>query len=419
MPENVQDRRSYRPSRGYDIQLFIKDKDYSAELMKVKIISSLLSAYQTVTLDLFIDSNDIILEKLFGKDPIKLRITLLGDITQGTLEQIDMDLMFLSSNSTITPKTQMSEGRAAQTERVLLSMVTVCRKPYKTMTTMVSGLYFEKKVKDIFQDIVSKNTDAQLIYDDSKANNEQIDQVLIRPMTLYKCIEYLDNTFGLFDGASNLGFCTYDNKIQIYNLSERINRDQTFTVYVLATDKKEEDVFQKSMDGKNFYTYDAVDDSYNANTKVAFLAKNIKYVVNPKDTLYHIVEHKLDELSKTAGAVYQSRMDNQFSLNIDDNVSRTQVNSDHIGYEKSTTWATARDARQMISLANVSINLERNLRILNLMNIGEPVKVITKTLEYVDLSGKYILKSSDITFSRRKDWETTVRLNLMRTNKTI
>ena len=173
------------------------------------------------------------------------------------------------------------------------------------------------------------------------------------------------------------------------------------------------------MDGKNFYTYDAVDDSYNANTKVAFLAKNIKYVVNPKDTLYHIVEHKLDELSKTAGAVYQSRMDNQFSLNIDDNVSRTQVNSDHIGYEKSTTWATARDARQMISLANVSINLERNLRILNLMNIGEPVKVITKTLEYVDLSGKYILKSSDITFSRRKDWETTVRLNLMRTNKTI
>jgi len=198
-----------------------------------------------------------------------------------------------------------------------------------------------------------------------------------------------------------------------------MNKDQTFTIYVLATDKKESDVFEQSQDGKNFYTYDAVDNSYNANTKVAYMARDIKYVVNPKDTLYHIVEHKLDELSKTAGAVYQSRRDNQLSLNLDENVTRTQVNSDHIGYEKSTTWATSRDARQLISLANVSINIERNLRILNLMNVGEPVKVITKTLEYVDLSGKYILKSSDIDFSRRKDWETTVRLNLMRTNKTI
>ena len=419
MPENVQDKRVFHPSRGYDIQLFIKDKDYSSELVKVKIISSLLTAYQTITLDLFIDSNDVILDKLFGKDPIKLRISLLSDVAQGTLEQIDMDLMYLTSTSNFAPKTQMSEGRGAQSERGILSIVTVCRKPYKTMTTMVTGIYFEKKVKDIFQDLVSKNTDAQLIYDDNKANGEQIDQVLIRPMTLYKCIEYLDNTFGLFDGASNLGFCTYDNKVQVYNLSERMNKDQTFTIYVLATDKKESDVFEKAQDGKNFYTYDSVDSSYNANTKVAFMAKDIKYVVNPKDTLYHVVEHKLDELSKTAGAVYQSRRDNQLDLNIDDNVTRSQINPDHIGYEKSTTWATARDARQLISLANISINIERNLRILNLMNVGEPVKVITKTLEYVDLSGKYILKSSDIDFSRRKDWETTVRLNLMRTNKTI
>jgi len=419
MPENVQDKRAFHPSRGYDIQLFIKNKDYSSELVKVKIISSLLTAYQTITLDLLIDSNDVVLDKLFGKDPIKLRISLLSDVIQGTVEQIDMDLMYLTSTSNFAPKSQMSEGRGAQSERGMLSIVTVCRKPYKTMTTMVTGIYFEKKVKDIFQDLVSKNTDAQLIYDDNKANSEQIDQVLIRPMTLYKCIEYLDNTFGLFDGASNLGFCTYDNKIQVYNLSERMNKDQTFTIYVLATDKKESDVFEKAQDGKNFYTYDSVDSSYNANTKVAFMAKDIKYVVNPKDTLYHVVEHKLDELSKTAGAVYQSRRDNQFDLNIDDNVTRSQINPDHIGYEKSTTWATARDARQLISLANISINIERNLRILNLMNVGEPVKVITKTLEYVDLSGKYILKSSDIDFSRRKDWETTVRLNLMRTNKTI
>ena len=53
------------------------------------------------------------------------------------------------------------------------------------------------------------------------------------------------------------------------------------------------------------------------------------------------------------------------------------------------------------------------------MNVGEPVKVVTKTLEYVDLSGKYILKSSEINLNRGKDWQSTARVNLMRTNKTI
>lgn len=419
MPEEVQDRKTFKPSRGYDIQLIIKDKDYSAELVKVKIISSILTAYQTVILNLLIDENDVILDKLFGKDPIKLRINLLSDVIQGSLEQIDMDLMYLSSKSNFAPKTQMSEGGASQSERGLLTLVTVARQAYKTMTTMVTDLFFEKTVKDIIQDLVTKNTNAELEYDDINANEEQIDQVLIRPMTLYKSIEYLDNTFGLFNGSSNLGFCTYDNKLQIFNLSERMNKDQTFTIYVLSTDKKETDAFEKAVDGKNFYTYDTVDNNYNANAKIAFMAKDIKYVVNPKDSLYHIVEHSLDELFKTAGAVYQSRRDNELTLNLDDNVARTQVNSEHIGYEKSTAWAVSKDARQLISLANVGINIERNLRILNLMNVGEPVKVITRTLEYVDLSGKYILKSSDINFERQKDWQTTVRLNLMRTNKTI
>jgi len=149
------------------------------------------------------------------------------------------------------------------------------------------------------------------------------------------------------------------------------------------------------------------------------MAQNIKYVVNPKDTLYHIVEHTVDDLCKNSAAVYQSRKDNQLALNIDENVSRTQVNSYHIGYEKSTVWAVARDARKLVALANIGINIEKNLKILNLMNVGEPVKVVTKTLEYVDLSGKYILKSSEINLNRGKDWQSTARVNLMRTNKTI
>jgi len=54
------------------------------------------------------------------------------------------------------------------------------------------------------------------------------------------------------------------------------------------------------------------------------------------------------------------------------------------------------------------------------MNVGEAVKFVTNTIEYIDISGKYILWSSDLQFvNKTSSWETTARINLCRTNKKI
>ena len=57
---------------------------------------------------------------------------------------------------------------------------------------------------------------------------------------------------------------------------------------------------------------------------------------------------------------------------------------------------------------------------MKLMKVGETVKLNCGSIEYIPLSNKYILKSSDINFTRTEpDWVSSCIINLMRTNQYI
>jgi len=76
-------------------------------------------------------------------------------------------------------------------------------------------------------------------------------------------------------------------------------------------------------------------------------------------------------------------------------------------------------SKKISSLLTLKIDIERNLPILNLLKIGEVVKFDTKVLEFVKMTGKYILFSSDIVWTKSVEWETTASLIIKRTNKNL
>lgn len=69
-----------------------------------------------------------------------------------------------------------------------------------------------------------------------------------------------------------------------------------------------------------------------------------------------------------------------------------------------------------MSMLYVTIN-SKNISVLNLMHVGEAVKFASKTADYVQLTGKYILKNSSLSFLRLRDWEANAELQLIRTNR--
>jgi len=422
MPEKDQ---YFAPARSYDVELKIKGKDYSQDLGEFKIVSSLSSGYPNVFLTLSLDPNDILINNLLGEDSISLRITLLKeDGIPG--ERVDFDLLYLKSDFQFADKSQAPVH--VQKDRTIIPITTLVRSPYKTMTTLVNDVFIGMRMRDILNSLVSR-TGAKLKYDIDGENQNVVDQVCIPPTTLYKIIKeynqgnsdvfdgYLDGRFGLFDGVPGI-FCQHDNTIYIKNLTAKLRKNQTFTMYQFASDSSKEtfDMIMKETNTENaYYTYDPVDSDYAGNARFGSIASSIINIVKPNNTLFSTISQELKDVAKKYALTYQNS-----NLPIDSGIERTRYYNEDTGYNKSRTQFNARFGRKLSDLATLGINIERNLPILPLLNVGECVKFKPLVLDYISLEGKYILWSSALNFTySRSGWETTARVNLVRTNKKI
>jgi len=198
-----------------------------------------------------------------------------------------------------------------------------------------------------------------------------------------------------------------------------LKKNQTFTIYQLAGGESKKDtdkIMEDALEGNVFYTYDTIVTDYAGNAKFAKLATSLNHIVKPSDSLFSIVSQELADVARTYSLNYQAK-NLKAPLYIDPLVNRTKYYNEDTGNNTEKILFNSRFGRTVSDLSTMSLNVERNLPVLNLINVGECVKFKPKTIEYQSLEGKYILWSSEIYFRRTGNWETTARINLIRTNK--
>jgi hypothetical protein len=415
----------YVPNKTYEIKVKIKDLDYTNDVVEVVLSSSLSTAYQVIEMIFLLDPNDVILEDIFGGEPIKLSITLLRE-QDFPGPNIDIDLLYLNSEFQLTEKSEMSEMQ--QKDRTYFRVTTVAREPFKSMSSVVNDVFIGSTLSNIVTELAS-SVNATVSYDSNGQNTSVIDQVVIPPTTFYKIIKeydkadgdifdgYLDQRFGLFSGTPGI-FCQYDNKVYIKNLSDKLKKAQTFTVYQLASgmsSKLVEKVYEDALGGDVFYTYDLIDSAYAGNARFADLGSTINHIIKPKNTLTNMVSQDLKTVGQNYSLFYSQKNKNLF---IDSYAERTKYYNEDTGNETETGIFESRFGRSLADLSTITLNLERNLPVLNLIDVGECVKFKPYTIEYQDFEGKYILWSSVVRFLKAgPDWATTAQINLSRTNK--
>lgn len=425
MPEKPSEV-AYIPNQLYIIKVVIKDLDYTNDLLDVVFTSSLSTAYQVIDITLNLDPNDVIIEDIFGGEPIKMTITLNRE-SEFPGPSLDLELMYLKSNLQLSSKDQLSSQ--TQKDRTSFTVTTICRQPFKTMAGVVNDVFIGTDLNSVITSLAS-SVGATVVYDTNGQNTAAIDQVCVPPMTFYKAIKeynkadpsifdgYLDQRFGLFKGTPSV-FCQWDNKVYIKNLTTKLGMDQTFTVYQLsagADDKLTEKIYEDADNtGKVFYTYDLVETSYAGNARFADVGTIINQIVRPKDSLTATLTIDLDTVAANYSLFYSQKQKN---LYIDEAIRRTRYYNEDTGNESDPTQFYSRFGRSVSDMSSISLNLERNLPILNLINVGECVKFKPTTIEYQDFEGKYILWSSIIHFTKQGPmWASTAQINLNRTNK--
>jgi hypothetical protein len=415
-----------RPSRTYDIKLKIKGENYSNDVSSVRISSSLATGYQIMTITINITPQTILLNKLYGEDAIILNINKL-DATEGVItENMEFDLMLLNSSFDIPLSDILITD--TQKDRSDFDLITVPRLPFETMTTMVNPVFGmtknkgpwtgAKTPKEIIQTIIKElvKTNPKLEYDSDGENTDKILQMCIPPTTLYKAIKEIDKNFGLYDGVLVV-FCQYDNTLQIMNLSTTIKKNFNLFVEHLNQQSKEIDIEQSSKNKKYFYTYDNLSTTYIGNSKFGVLGKTIKHIVLPSDKLSYTIEQDLDDICNSNGLVGQTK--GKVTHINTSAAKRTKYYIENNGFGLSETFIKSSISKQISDISRLNFQIERNLAIENLLKIGCCVKLKTNTIEHQDISGKYILFSSDINWVKQAEWQTTATLELIRTNKTI
>ena len=413
----AQDRSRYwTPDRTYEFVLKIGDIDLTPDLMSVRIITSIDIPYQTFVLQLYLDSAGVVLDQIYGQTPLKLTANLFGTAPSLPSEQIEFELMYLSSDMPVD--TSIAQGAIqTQRERDPVTISCVSRAAYTTMNTLVNSVYQGTTIAGVIGDLVNSQAGGKLKMDSQGINTDDIDQMLIPSSTLYKNLQYINRTFGIYNGMSAI-YCTHDNYVTIKNLTHKMKKAETFIVYQLPLQQDNTELIKKCNDGKRFYTTQKIYTKYKGNSAFAFMAPELKHIVKPKDRLSYTITTNLESFAQEYGLISKGNKI-FFDSRAMPTTKRVSIHKDHTGYETSETFIRSKYARRVASITEMMVNVEKSLKITNLMNVGEAVKIDTGIETTRDFTGLYILKSSDIQFTRTKDWESNAELYLIRTNRTL
>jgi len=400
----------WHPDVTYDFTLRIGEVDYSSYLHRVEIRTATTIPYQHIFLDILMDPREVLLEDLFGHQPVKLIIRLKGKEPE-MLEQIDFDLMYINTEGEFTPVETSYESD--QMERSLVRFKTICSKPYQTMSTMVNQIFYNQTPDSIITSLFA-GTGAELNYDTAGRSKLAIDQLLIPPTTLYRVVNYLNKTYGIFDGP--LGFhCSFDNKVKIQNLAAKTRTAQKFSLYLLATNQDNTKIYE-SDDPASFYTKVGITSAYQGNSVFAAAAPTRRYIVKPRDTLYKTIDINLQSFAKSYGVIEKNNPSIYFNSVTIDPEKRISYHKDQTGYDTDQTFINSNLSSTVLDMSVATTQITGNLPTLNLMEVGEMVKIISHTDVDLKLSGSYILKASDVLFTKQTTWESSANIYLSRTN---
>jgi len=196
------------------------------------------------------------------------------------------------------------------------------------------------------------------------------------------------------------------------NLTKKLNEAEKITIYYLASDGDADKKISKTSDGKHFYTTTPLNCEYKGNSVIAKLGSTSKVCASPIDNLYKTLEYPIEGILEDLGVnskVIKTAFDKK-------TLKRTEYIAD-AGYG-SGEISIAGIARKVIGLSTITLELGKSLPLINLMKVGDPVKLEPGTEANIKLGGKYLLFASLFTFEKKTGgWLSNCTVRLMRTNK--
>lgn len=422
MPRQVDIRRINRRGKNFSVELFSGNQNITKFLKSVQIVHSSTSIWPQIFISMNIDANDLILNDFYGQKTLSLVIYASGEETD-LVERTILHLLYLESNINLITKLEQSLDQ--QIDRQPTTIATIPIFSSNIMTAFVNDIFEENDSVftpvDFIENKLAQLGFTDLDIDKRGKNEDTIDQFVIPPMSVRQLIDYMDNYFYFYQGPL-FRFADAFGKFKMWNLHEKIKEDPKVVVYqppsYAKSDKFMNQLFVKTLDGKNFLTRDPIQTIYHGNANILKYGYDVVYTTHPSNNLYH---HVVDNMDNIAQNFSVCDPDGDKQIKIHPNMkARKKYYHDTSGNDNSNILKS-RMSEKIQNLSGLRIALRRNVLMTNIFRIGEPIEFIPTTHEYMSYRGKYILESSTYLLNRDEtdNWDSVCFLNLSRTNQSL
>ena len=383
--------------KNYALDLFYGSVKLTNHVRRLRITNSMDAGWPRIIVDLNISAEDIIKDEIYGTRDFRLDITTSGP-TGDALATDTYYLMYMESNLGLVPQDDKNKSFDMR-QSVIITLVPTYA--INVLGSFVNAILDKDKPDDklipgtpleVFQKLfLDKLGFKQINMDLSGSNKNIITEMIIPPMSVRQCLNYMDNKFVFYSDGEFFFYCNKDGVLGMWNLYHRLNSHAgVFKLYQIHASDKDDKIIKKIISSgikdDEFYTTEIIQSNFYANAKVLNQGYANCQINKPSDRLYRFYCANMD--------------DEQVKLDYHKNLtSRKRYFTNLTSFSGSRVKIILGESVKNIS--RISFTLKGTLLMKNLVRVGEPLELKPGNIPYLRYQGKYIIGTSDLTFERK------------------
>lgn len=399
--------------------------DYSSNLQRIRVVSSISSMYSIFLLEFLAESENIIRREIFGQDDIKIIITQTYEDNTPSY-QSSFNLTYIHSQSIpLKNRPQQSiidDASEARPDRFYV--LCLHKESLANMSTIINRCYqekFQKTPYEAINDIIEKflpnmNTD---IYERDKNDTRLPRTFNIPRMAFSNSIRYLDrDELGGIYKSPLLAFHSL-NGFHMWSLKQAITSIPAYTVHLMpssfVSDGNGNQILKRTSNNENeFYTRIPIITNFSGQSDVINSGGKTVTTVLPSNNLYSRITVDAESVMKNNVA----KTADPTMKYINSTIKNIEKYNFTPGHELNDAFIRLRMANFIQSSSEIIIGLSRNIIFKNLIVPGHSLKLKTHSQDYIEYGGNYITLATDLSFSRRESelYNCNVKIRAARAN---
>ncbi len=395
-----------------------KDNDLTNTLCKVMITNDIDNGYPVIQLFYKADNQKFIQDNIFGHKNISLIIWYTDVEGKSMSDPIIFELIILENNVPLVPKSYNNVSNYQDVQRRTVISTCICKQSFQIMSTPVNRLWetgvspYDAAIQ-LIKDTGVKNTNIE----DCNKNTYNIDQLIIPPMSLNKALDEINDKYGIYENQM-FKYMKYNGTFEMWDVVKHFenNIDGEIVIHklpIVAPDcilKKPQELAEENKN--HFVTYDTIETINNSNDSCVLNGFKQTHIYHPSFDIAYYVNTNYVEESKNRGLLSKN---DDIKINTAMN-TRLIVDSSMKGLMKVDNSTENSDitpvmnpiyrrmSKEFMRLNQIRINLVRQIKIHELMNVGHTMYLKPysehETYEGSNYEGTYLITNTVIVLSR-------------------